>query len=63
MEVKLTQGEAQAVRAALSALVVRSRTGELAIQHAADRFVSTRRIFKKVDGQALDAAGLAEYGG
>jgi hypothetical protein len=55
-EVRLTAEEAEAVRAALSLLVVKNRTGELGIMHGADRFVSAQRIFRKQDRQALDAA-------
>lgn len=55
-EIKLTAEEAHALRAALSALVVKARTGELGILHGAERFVSTQRIFKKADREALDAA-------
>lgn len=55
-EIKLTPEEAQAVRAALSTLVVRARTGELGVMHGADRFVSTERILKKADREALEAA-------
>ena len=69
-EVRLTEEEAQALRAALATLVVRRRTGELGVMHGADRFVSTQRIFKKQDRQALDAAarklglnGIPEHAG
>ena len=55
-EVKLTEQEAQAVRAALSAMVIKSRTGELGVMHGAERFVSTQRIFRKADRDALSAA-------
>ena len=41
--------EAQAVRAALSTLVVKARTGELGVMHGAGRFVSTQRILNKED--------------
>jgi hypothetical protein len=66
-EVRLT---AQAVRAALRAMVIKSRTGELGIMHGAERFVSTQVIFRKADRDALDAAArklglgtLREYAG
>ena len=69
-EVRLTLAEAQALRTALSALVLKARTGELGIMHGADRFVSTQRIFKKADRDALQAAAqklglrsLPEFGG
>jgi hypothetical protein len=66
-EVRLTAEEAEAVRAALSLLVVKNRTG---IMHGADRFVSAQRIFRKKDREMLDAAarklglpGIPEYRG
>jgi hypothetical protein len=69
-DVRLTSEEVQALRTALSALVVKARTGELGLLHGADRFVSSQRIFKKAERDALDAAarklglsGLAEYRG
>lgn len=68
-EVRLTAQEVAAVRTALSGLVVRARTGELGMMHGADRFLSTQRILKKDDRQALDAAArklgvsIAEYRG
>ena len=69
-EVKLTEQEAQAVRAALSAMVIKSRTGELGVMHGAERFVSTQRIFRKADRDALSAAArklglgvIREYAG
>lgn len=55
-EVRLSEEEAQAVRAALSMLVIKSRTGELGVMHGAERFVSTQRIFRKADRDALHAA-------
>ena len=69
-EVRLTPEEVQALRVAVSSLVLKARTGEVGIMHGADRFVSTQLIFKKADRGALDAAlrklglpGLPEYGG
>ena len=69
-EVKLTAEEAEALRVALSTLVVKGRSGELGIMHGADRFVSTQRIFRKKDREMLDAAarklglgGIPEYRG
>jgi len=69
-EVRLTAEEADAVRAAMASLVVKSRTGELGIMHGADRFVSMQRIFRKKDREMLDAAarklglaGIPEYRG
>jgi F0F1-type ATP synthase epsilon subunit len=69
-EVRLTAEEAQALRAAVSALVIKTRTGELGIMHGADRFVSTQLIYRKEDRRALDAAarklglgGVREHGG
>jgi hypothetical protein len=69
-DVKLTSEEAEAVRAALSTLVVKNRSGELGIMHGADRFVSAQRIFRKKDREILDVAarklglpGIPEYRG
>jgi hypothetical protein len=46
---------------------VRKRTGELGIVHGAGRFVSTQRVFRRADREALDAAarrlGLPGVGG
>ena len=55
-EVKLRDEEAQALRAALASLCVRSRTGEVGIVHGADRFVLTQRVFKKAELDSLEAA-------
>ena len=46
-ELKITNEETQALRAILSYLVLRDRTGELGLLHGADRFVSTQRTFTK----------------
>lgn len=69
-DVRLSPGEAAALRTALSALVVKTRTGELGIVHGAGRFVSTQRIFRKAELDALHAAarklglgGVGEHGG
>ena len=69
-EVRLTPEEAAALRAALSALVVKARTGELGIVHGAGRLVSTQRIFRRPQLDALDAAarrlgpgGIARHDG
>ncbi len=69
-EIRLTTDEAGALRSALSTLVVKARTGELGLLHGADRFVSSQRILKKAERDALNAAarklglsGLAEYRG
>jgi hypothetical protein len=69
-ETKLNAEEAQAVRAALSVMVIKNRTGELGIMHGLDRFVSTQRILKKPERDALHAAarkvgldGIREYAG
>ena len=68
-EVRLTADEAAALRSAVSEFLVQGRTGSLGIMHAG-RFVSTLRILRKAERNALDAAarklglaGLAEYGG
>ena len=57
-EVKLSQSEAQAIRAALATLVVRARTGELGILHGANRFVSTQVCLRKPDKDALNDAAV-----
>lgn len=69
-DVRLSPGEAAALRTALSALVVKTRTGELGIVHGADRFVSTRLIFRRPELDALHAAarklglgGIGEHRG
>jgi hypothetical protein len=69
-ETKLTADEAQVLRGVLSALVIRTRTGELGIVHGAERFVSTQRTLKKAERDALDAAarklglsGIREHAG
>ena len=46
-ELKLTEDETQALKAILSCLAVRDRTGELGLLHGADRFVSSQRTFTK----------------
>lgn len=55
-EVKLRDEEAQVLKATLASLCVKSRTGEVGIVRGADRFVSTDRVFKKPELEALDAA-------
>jgi hypothetical protein len=46
-EIKITADEVQALRAMLSCLVLRDRTGELGLLHGLDRFVSSKRVFTK----------------
>jgi hypothetical protein len=55
-EIKLSSDEAQALRLALSTLVVRDRTGELGVLHGLERFVSTQRTFTKPERASLDSA-------
>jgi hypothetical protein len=69
-ETKLTAEEAQALRTVLCAMVVKRRTGELGIIHGAERFVSTHRMLKQADRDALDGAArklglgsIREYAG
>jgi hypothetical protein len=69
-EVKLTPEEAEVLRAAVSTLVVKNRSGELGIMHGANRFIATQRIFRKPERELLDAAarklglgGIPEYRG
>jgi hypothetical protein len=66
-EVKLTQEEVAVVRAVLSRVVIRERTGEIGILHGADRFVSSQLLLKAKERKALRAvaskmglAGIAE---
>jgi hypothetical protein len=54
-ETKLTSDEVVILRAVLSKLCIRGRTGELGINHGADRFVSTQLMLKKQDRAVLDA--------
>lgn len=56
-ETKLKAEEAAVLRAILSKLAVRSRTGELGIVHGAERFVSTHLCLSKTDRAIL--AGMA----
>lgn len=56
LDVKLTDDEVKALRAALQTLVIKTRTGELGITAGMDRFVSTGRVLKKADRDTLDAA-------
>lgn len=56
MDIKLTDDEVKVLRAALSTLVIKGKTGELGITAGMDRFVSTGRIFKKGDREILDSA-------
>ena len=56
MDIKLTDDEVKALRAALQPLVIKTRTGELGIIAGLDRFVSTGRVLKKTDRDTLDAA-------
>jgi hypothetical protein len=55
-DVRLSPEEAAALRTVLQALVVKRRTGELGIVHGAGRFVSTQRIYRKPELEALQAA-------
>ena len=54
-DLKITQEEAQALRAALATLAIRTRTGELGIVHGANRFVSTQLCLRKADKDALNS--------
>ena len=62
-ELKLTEDETQALRAVLSCLVLRDRTGELGLMHGADRFVSSQRTFTKPERTVIQSlakkAGLS----
>ncbi|MRX27922.1 hypothetical protein [Kangiella sp. HZ709] len=46
-ELKLTEDELEAIKIALSELVVQDRTGQLGIMHGANRFVSLHICLKK----------------
>jgi hypothetical protein len=54
-ELKLTEDEAQALKAILSCLVLRDRTGELGLLHGADRFVSSQRTFTKPERTVIQS--------
>jgi hypothetical protein len=54
-ELKLTDDEKQALKAILSCLVLRDRTGELGLLHGADRFVSTHRTFTKPERAVIQS--------
>jgi len=54
-DVKLTDDETQALRAILSCLVLRDRTGELGLLHGLDRFVSSQRAFSKAERAVVQA--------
>jgi hypothetical protein len=54
-EIKITDDETQALRAILSCLVLRDRTGELGLLHGADRFVSSQRTFTKPERAVIQA--------
>ncbi len=55
-ELRLTGDEANALRAILSTLVLRDRTGERGVLHGLDRFVSTNRTFSKPQREAIESA-------
>lgn len=55
-DIKLTEKEVQALRAALATLIFRARTGEIGIIHGANRFVSTDLCLRKVDKDVLNEA-------
>ena len=70
MEAKLNAEEINALRLALSAIVIKERTGEFGILHGMDRFVSAQVILKKPARAALDsvmrktgAASITRYDG
>jgi hypothetical protein len=52
-EVMLTPDEAAILRAVLSQIVIRDRTGEVGILHGLERFVSTQLILNKQDRDIL----------
>ena len=56
---KLTSDEAQAIKAILSQIVIRGRTGEVGIMHGADRFVSTNLCLRKYQIEILQSAAKA----
>lgn len=54
MKSTLEQEEVEMLRVLLSQLKIRKRTGELGIQHGADRFVGTRISLRKKELEVAD---------
>jgi hypothetical protein len=54
-DTKLSSDELEILRAVISPLVVKMRTGELGIMHGMDRFVSTQIILRKKELNVLDS--------
>ena len=54
MDIKLNDQEIAILRALLTELTIRKRTGELGIMHGMERFVSTNVTFKKLHLEILD---------
>jgi len=53
--INLSPDELQILRAALTPLVIKSRTGELGILHGTERFVSTHLCLKGRELELLDS--------
>jgi hypothetical protein len=56
-EIKLTSDEVFVLKAILSKLAIKSRTGEIGITHGMDRFVSSQLILKKPERELLTSLG------
>lgn len=54
-ELNVSEDETQALRAILSCLVVRDRTGEPGLPHGADRVVSSQRTFTKPERAVIES--------
>ena len=54
-ETKLNSDEADVLRSLLQSVVVRLRTGEVGIEHGANRFVGTALTLKAPERGVLDA--------
>ena len=54
-ELKLTTSEAEVLRLVLATLVLNERTGEVGLQHGANRFVSSQQILRLPQRETLDA--------
>jgi hypothetical protein len=52
-EIKLTSDEVFILKAILSKLAIKGRTGEIGIVHGMDRFVSSQLILKKPERELL----------
>lgn len=53
-ETKLTAAETDVLRMVLQTIVVRSRTGELGLEHGLDRFVGSTLMMRRPERDALE---------